>query len=101
MSLFDGDDFPDPEPTRAEFLDDFLAVVAPRPVTGLDAVDLAKVSPCPGCGDPVRRMAAVPTRGHGLDQMPSGPWWCSSCIQAKCSAAFAAVRSVDTTAPLD
>lgn len=94
MSLFE-DDYLD------EIGDDDVPDPVERVALGLDAVDLAKVSPCPGCGTMVRRMGSVPTRGHGLDQMPSGPWWCSTCIQAKCSAAYAAVRSVDTTAPLD
>lgn len=102
MSLFGDDDLPD------DFMDligddadaDVAADEPPR-VTGLDKVDLAKVDPCPNCGVPVRRMPSVPVSGHGLDATPCGPWWCSACIQAKCSAAYAAVRSVDTTAPLD
>lgn len=53
-------------------------------ITAIEVVDLAKVSPCPGgCGTLVRRFASVPIRGQGLDGDPSGPWWCSACLQAK------------------
>lgn len=99
MSLFDGDDFAD---DLLDDVDDDAPLVTEMTALGLDSVDLAKVDPCPGgCGRMVRRMGSVPIGGSGLDTYPSGPWWCSECIQAKCSAAYAAVRPIDTTPPLD
>lgn len=99
MSLFGDDDLPD------DFMDLVEEIEADEPIEqialGLDKVDLAAVKPCPGCGDPVRQFSAVPTGGSGISLTFPGPWYCSTCIQAKCSAAYAAVRSVDTTAPLD
>lgn len=62
-------------------------------MAGLDDVDVAKVDPCAGgCGMPVRRFAAVPVSGSGLDGEPSGPWWCAACLQAKTKAAADAIR---------
>lgn len=56
-------------------------------------VDMAKVSPCAnGCGTPVRRFAAVPIRGTGLDGESSGPWWCPACLKAKIDAALVGVE---------
>lgn len=55
--------------------------------------DFAVVSPCPGCGTPVRRMGNVPIAGSGTELTFSGPWWCSACLKAKTAAALAALSA--------
>lgn len=74
---FDGDEFAWEEP------EDDLEDPPPelrRLITSIEALDLAKVGPCPGCGIPVRRMS-VPIAGAGLDLIYAHESFCVVCIR--------------------
>lgn len=63
-------------------------------MTALPEADLGKWDLCPGgCGTMVRRFPNVPISGSGLDSTPSGPWWCTPCLQKKTKAAADEVRA--------
>lgn len=55
-------------------------------------IDTADVSPCPKCGEPVRRFST--TRWDRGGRESHEPWWCATCLQAKCVAARAGAPAV-------
>lgn len=81
-------------PALALFAEPVAEELDAAPASTTVDIDLAKVSPCPKCGEPVRRFASTPIAGTNKDPITSGPWWCPGCLRAKTAAAAAHLHEV-------